>query len=130
MAGRQYVAVVRIGQVEAGDPVLVCSHKRVWSRLVHQAPGALQLRACQVGAVCQQVPDPLLMHRAGPVNAQRANERQMHQQIPQLGGIEHVGVAEDDERTHSSNTDLLVVGGKFGENGAALGVRGALVRHQ
>jgi hypothetical protein len=66
----------------------------------------------------------------------------MHEQIPQLGRIEHVRVIECGERGHSeslertgkvphhSEPQFLVVGGEIGEDCPALGIRASLVGHQ
>lgn len=55
----------------------------------------------------------------------------MHEEVPQLCRVEHVRVVECGERSHRAlQPQFLVVGGKFGEDGQAFGIRAPLIGHE
>lgn len=109
--------------------MLISGYERIGCGLIHELPGALQLRACEVRAVLQEAADPFFMYIRGPLCAKDSHQREVHQKIAHLRWVEHVRIVENN-KSHGSDPNLLVVGRKFGKGRPAFGVGIALIRHQ
>jgi len=98
--GGQHVAVIRIGQAERRDQVLVSADKAVPHMGVHQLPRTFQLLSSQIGPLLQYAANPLVVDLVRPLRAEQVGERQMHEQVTQWSRIEHAGVEQRSEVSH------------------------------
>lgn len=67
------------------------------------------------------------MNSGGPLSAEEAGEREVHQEISKLGRVENIRVVKSNEGSQASDTELLIVCGEFRKGGMALGVDMAFV---
>lgn len=81
------MAVIRIGQVDRRDQVLVSGNKAVAQLGVHQLARTFQLLSSQIGPMLQYVTNPLVVDPVRPLRAEQIGERQMHEQVGGTGGI-------------------------------------------
>jgi hypothetical protein len=65
----------------------------------HQLARARELRCRQVGAVPQQVADPLVLDALGPSGPDDTGPRQPNEQVTERCGIQNVGIVERDDRS-------------------------------
>lgn len=84
------------------NQILIAGHECIDSVLVHQHAGAFHLVACEVRTLLEQIGNLLFMNDRRLLRTKQPNEGHVHEQVPQLRRIEHVGVAEGGERDHSS----------------------------
>jgi hypothetical protein len=77
--GGEHVPVVGVWQRQSLDQVLVAGDEAVPNPGVHQQPCSLELLRLDVGAVSQNVPDPLVVDLISPLGVEQIGQRQPHQ---------------------------------------------------
>jgi len=97
---RQYVAVIRVGEIQALCHRFATFHQAVWYRLAHQPSRPLD-PILEFRPFGKQVSNPFRVNRLGLLRAEQPRSRQTQQEIPQWRGIQHAGV-EDDDKPHRS----------------------------
>jgi hypothetical protein len=97
---RQHVPVVRIWKMQPFDQIFIAGNKGIRRMLVHDHPRPLKFFTRAIGTVSQQGGNPFLVHAVRPSGAEQSRHGQMHQQIPQLGGIQNVRVVKSREVGH------------------------------
>lgn len=132
--GRQDVAVIGIGQVQARDQRFVAVHEAVAHVQIHQLACALELDDGQVRPLPEHVADPLVMDGVGPLGPETIGQRQLKQQVPQRRGVKDTGIVKGRERHGPTGSialvELLRLLGQFIQRLRALGVDGLLIVHQ
>jgi len=93
----QYVAIIRIRQIEAWNQVLVAGDEAVGHRLIHQAPGAFEQRTVQVRSLALNVTDPLGVDLIAPSGREKSGCRQADQKIPQRCRVKNTGIVNNDK---------------------------------
>ena len=97
---RKDVTIIGIGQRESFDKVLVPGDAAVADVGVHQLAGALELFPPQVWSIFEYTADPFIVDLVGPTGTEQIRQRQMHEQVPQRGGIERACIIERCETRH------------------------------
>ena len=96
----QHVPVIWIRELQTWNQILVACYERIVSVLVHQCASAFQLFSRKIRALFKQTGNPFFVHVRGPLRTKEPDERQVHEQVPKLRGIEDVGVIERGEPGH------------------------------
>jgi hypothetical protein len=84
--------IVRVGQVNTRDEMLVIRHKAAEYRLVHQFFGALELRQSNFWAIFEQIVNLFVMNAICPTRIEQTRHRQLDQQISQGKRIENASI--------------------------------------
>jgi hypothetical protein len=92
----QDVTVVRVREGEAFDVLLVPVHTGVREGTVHFASGIFEIVPGHVRAISMDVARPLAVNVVAPVGPHEIVHGQPEQEIPQVGGIEDVGIVYGD----------------------------------
>lgn len=91
------MAVVLVGQGNSGNQVLVPANQAIQDACVHKFSCALEPFGIQIPAIGQQVPDPFIVYRIGPLRLKKICRREFDQQVSQGCWIQDAGVIEDDK---------------------------------
>ena len=95
--GGKDMTVASIRQHQAGGPVLVAAHIGFRENAAHNFQGPRQAFT-RGTSISDQVANPLLMDFSCPTQVDEALDTELDEQIPEMKGIEEIGVDEDDRR--------------------------------
>jgi len=90
----KHVPVIRIGQRDGLDQLLVAGNQTIPDSRVHERPRPLQSVRRDCGIVAQHVPQPLIVDLLRPVCSDKICLRQANQKISERRGIQNAGVVE------------------------------------
>jgi hypothetical protein len=98
----QNVPVVRVRQKKVGDSVFITFNNAVGHRADHHRLGVFDLGGRDVGPVGKKVARPFVIDARGPARSKQPGHGDLHKEITQRRGIEHVRIDERDRRPHTS----------------------------
>ena len=76
--------------------------------------GALELLASHIGIIPLDGSHPLLVHHVGPPSPKEPAQRKPHEEVPECGWVEKIGVYERGEAIHALfEPELLIVSGEL-----------------
>jgi hypothetical protein len=75
--------------------MLVSANQAIHDACVHQLSCALQAFDMQIRSIDQQVSDPFIVYRIGPLRTKKVCSRKFDQQVPQWCGIKDACVVDD-----------------------------------
>ena len=91
--GGEHVAIVRVGQDEPVDQVLVARNDTVLHRVAHERPGAGE-PGCQLGSLTDDRVDHLVEDLLTPSGLEQAGDREAQEQVPHRRRVQHIGVVD------------------------------------
>lgn len=97
----QNVTIIRIGQRQTFDQLVIAGDKAIIYCLAHQFASSFQLVRIQVWPVGLEVPEYLVQDRVGPPRLKDSGASESDEDIPEHVGVEHIGIKDDGESTHS-----------------------------
>jgi hypothetical protein len=84
---REYAAIIFVRKGQLGNQILIAHDESIESRSIHQLACAFQFLPREIRPILEEVGNPLLMNGIGPLGAENASQRQMHQKITQFRWI-------------------------------------------
>lgn len=124
------MAIAWIRQGQSGHEGCISCYERVRGGFLHEFPSAFQLIPSQVKAVGEETGNPFFVNFLRPLWLVEFRDSEIEKKAAQFGRVEDVGIEQRSQRGHGSDADFLVVGGKRGQRGSALGVEFAFVSHE
>ena len=90
----QDMAVVRIGQRKGCDQVFVAGHEAVTDGLVHKASGSCQALGGEAWIVLEDIANPFIMDRLGPLCTHESRLREPDEQVAKRSRVKDVRVVD------------------------------------
>ena len=98
---REHVPVVRVGESQGRDEVLVPGDQAVGNVLVHEAPAPGETFRREIRTVGKDASCPLVVDFVCPAGLEHVGEGELHEQVPERRWVEDTGIVDDD-RDHGS----------------------------
>lgn len=96
------VSIIGIWKVEPFDQISIAGHQGICRVEIHQHSSALQFCPRQIGTTAQERANPLVMYRRRPLRAKQAGQREMHEEISQVRGIQDARIVKSRKAAHGA----------------------------
>ena len=101
---RQYVTIIRVGQLQRIDAAFITSNERIADFRVHSFARSFQLTAVSIGFVSKKRVNPFTLNISRPFRLKQIIISKLKKNIPHRRWIQHIGVKQRGMKSHISRS--------------------------